>query len=189
MLLTLKQEAFALNLFKGMSQRDAYIAAGYSTKNAPATIDSNASRMASNSKIITRYNELTQATECKDIADVKERKKILTEIARARVGDYIDGDGELDLSNNPNLKSAGLQSIRVTEIGKDILVKRKTIALHNPINAIAELNKMEHVYTEGGTTNNDNRVLNIIVTDKGVADLIRRVSERTGKLVEDNQDI
>ena len=39
--LTPKQERFALNLFKGLSQREAYIQAGYSSKQLPSTLDRN----------------------------------------------------------------------------------------------------------------------------------------------------
>ena len=57
--LTTKQEKFVQNLVAGMTQRQAYIKAGYSTKgHSDITIDSNASRLFANNKVLTRYKEL-----------------------------------------------------------------------------------------------------------------------------------
>ncbi|PTG39172.1 terminase [Staphylococcus chromogenes] len=59
--LTHKQEQFVLGLIEGKSQRKAYIDAGYSTKNkSEAYIDMQASRMAKNDKVMSRYEELRQ---------------------------------------------------------------------------------------------------------------------------------
>lgn len=59
--LTPKQEKFVLGLIEGKSQRKAYIDAGYSTKNkGEAYIDMQASRMAKNDKVMSRYEELRQ---------------------------------------------------------------------------------------------------------------------------------
>lgn len=59
MKLTQLQENFVQHLASGLSQRQAYIKAGYSTENmSEATIDSNASRLLKNSKVIARYREL-----------------------------------------------------------------------------------------------------------------------------------
>ncbi len=81
-MLTQKQETFCLNLFKGMSQREAWIQAGYSSKYSPAVIDVNACRMANTNKIKLRLGELNQKTEDKSVATVLERKQKLTEIIR-----------------------------------------------------------------------------------------------------------
>ncbi|EOA9720427.1 terminase small subunit [Staphylococcus aureus] len=59
--LTPKQEKFVLGLIEGKSQRKAYIDAGYSTKGkSEKDIDVLASRVAKNSKVCTRYEELRQ---------------------------------------------------------------------------------------------------------------------------------
>ncbi|HDH0876584.1 TPA: terminase small subunit [Staphylococcus aureus] len=59
--LTPKQEKFVLGLIEGKSQRKAYIDAGYSTKNkGEAYIDMQASRIAKNDKVMSRYEELRQ---------------------------------------------------------------------------------------------------------------------------------
>lgn len=61
MRLTPKQEKFVQALISGLSQRKAYIKAGYSTKNMTnKTIDETASRLFKNRKVYTRYNELLE---------------------------------------------------------------------------------------------------------------------------------
>lgn len=81
-MLTQKQETFVLNLFKGMTQREAWIQAGYSSNYAPAIIDSNACALANSSKIKARYNELNKKTEGDTVATVVERKQRLTAFMR-----------------------------------------------------------------------------------------------------------
>ena len=83
--LTEKQERFCLNLFSGMSQREAYIQAGYSSDALPATIDTKASILSSTAKISERLAELRQAAQDETIANVLERKQRLTEIVRENV--------------------------------------------------------------------------------------------------------
>lgn len=82
MKLTYKQEQFVQNRLKGMTQRDAYINAGYSNNKLPAIIDTNASILANSTKILLRVAELNEATESKLVADVKERKQRLTVFIR-----------------------------------------------------------------------------------------------------------
>lgn len=57
--ITGKQGKFIQELIKGKSQREAYkIAYPKSLKWADNTIDANACRLMSNSKVLARYNEL-----------------------------------------------------------------------------------------------------------------------------------
>ncbi len=53
--LTQKQEAFTLNIFKGMNQRAAYVKA-YKSHSAASTIDANASRLARNVKVLAPHH-------------------------------------------------------------------------------------------------------------------------------------
>ena len=80
--LTDKQERFCLNLFSGMSQREAYIKAGYSSDALPATIDRAAFELVQSPKISTRLAELRQAAQDAAIGTVVERQQILTTIYR-----------------------------------------------------------------------------------------------------------
>jgi len=146
MKLTGKQERFVRLIFEGRPQRAAYVEAGYSAKNL-AQVDHNASVLADNSKVLSRLAELKKAAEDASVATVLERKQVLTEIVRGRFADFMTN------LTTEKLKSAALQEIRITE-GEG--GKTTTIKLHSPIQAIAELNKMEKIYSET-TINIDNR--------------------------------
>lgn len=183
--LTQKQEKFTRNLFEGMSQREAYIQAGYSTKYAPAIIDTNACILANSNKIVLRRAELNKVAEDASVGKVLERKQRLTEIFRARLTDYITCGPDRDLISvgpeSPN--TAAFQEINSrTEFDKDgagvaVITKLK---LHNPIQAIAELNKMDGTYDTPTTINQDNRQINFIVGDKAGKQLIEGVAKRLG---------
>jgi hypothetical protein len=160
-MLTGKQEKFVLNLFQGMSQREAYIKAGYSANFAPAIIDSNACRLAKSNKVLVRLTELNSKVENAAIMSVTERRERLSEIARGRLTDYqeagADGSGYINIGKeSPNTAAiAGIES--ATKFGKNgntgtLFTKVK---LHNPVNAIAELNKMDNLYN--APINIDNR--------------------------------
>ena len=188
MILTGKQEKFAFNLFMGMQQREAYISAGYSKKAATAVIDVNASKLANNNKIILRVKELHDNQHSPEIMSVEERKKRLSEIARARLTDYQESGQDGGWINigpeSPN--TAALQEIQSTtkynENGAEpTLITR--IKLHNPINAIQELNKMEGVYSDAPRVNIDNRQVHIEVYDQETK------KELTEYLNENHEDI
>ncbi|GAG08479.1 unnamed protein product, partial [marine sediment metagenome] len=117
--------------------------------------------------------------------DVTERKERLSEIARARLTDYVTCGPDRDLVNvgpdSPN--TAALQEITSrTEIDKDgagaaVVTKVK---LHNPMTAISELNKMERIYDEGMTVNIDNRKIEVIVTSDNARQLTEKIIEGVG---------
>jgi len=117
--LTNKQERFALNLFQGMSQREAYIEAGYSDNQADNSIDVNASNLANDTKILLRLDELKSKAQSAAILTVKERKETLSQQAR----------GEL-------------KDVEIKDYGDKIITKTRT---YNPTRAIAELNRMEGI--------------------------------------------
>lgn len=77
-----KQETFAQNLAKGMSQRQAYLAAFPSAKNwKPETVDNKAYKLANSDEILARCNELKEASACNAILDRQERMIILSNFA------------------------------------------------------------------------------------------------------------
>lgn len=180
--LTQKQENFVNNLFQDMTQREAWIKAGYSSNYSMSVLDSNACRLANTSKIQARLEELRQATKSALIADEIERKEILSEIARGRLTDYITCGPDRDLisvgSESPNT-AAFQEIISRTEYdkdGADVAVVTK-LKLHNPIQAIDVLNKMEKIYeAEKGTTIN-NQIVNINVMSVKGKDLTERLIE------------
>ena len=170
--LTIRQERYAQNVFLGMEQAEAYRLAGYKTdKMALNTLYADSSRLASSAKVKQRLTQLRQAAEDATVATVLERKQVLTEIVRGR---FIDFMTKL---TPEKLRSAALQEIRITEIGKEIPVKSTTIRLHSSIQAIAELNKMEKLYAEGPTVNIDNRKVEILVVSDTAREATRRITE------------
>jgi len=77
--LTIKQEKYAQNLFTGMSQREAYKAA-YNTDNmSDKSVDEEACRLASDLKIASRIEELTEELRLRNMVTVE---RILAEYAK-----------------------------------------------------------------------------------------------------------
>lgn len=161
--LTPKQERFCLNLFQGMSQRVAYIDAGYSAKRSMAAIDVDACRLAEKPKIVLRLAELQQAAQDKSVATVLERKQILTKVIRA------------DLAK-PDSTIASEIEVIVGDEGQTHVTKVK---YPNRITAISELNKMEKVYSDSGEGNTNNQyniiILNSVDDKDGCQQRINRV--------------
>ena len=158
MKLTQKQENFTLNLFQGMSQREAYVQAGYSDKGLPNAIDVHASELAKNSKVIVRLSQLREKAESDKIMTVKERKERLSEISRGRLTDYQESGQDGGWINigpeSPNTAALSeiVSTTKYDENGASpTLISR--VKLHNPVTAIAELNKMEKVYNDGTIVN------------------------------------
>ena len=167
--LTPKQERFALNIFEGMSQREAYIQAGYSSKQAFSTIDRNAFELARTNKIVARLEELYQEIKSEKVMLKQERLEVLSEIARGRFAEFTS-DGEITLDDD-NLKSAALAEIKETNWrgGKGGRAESKTtsIKLRDPISAIDLLNKMDKIYSENSLRVDVNVVF---VVGRGYAD-------------------
>ena len=185
MKLTQKQENFTLNLFQGMSQREAYVQAGYSDKGLPNAIDVHASELAKNSKVMVRLRELQDKAESDKVMSVTERKERLSEIARARLTDYQESGQDGGWINigpeSPN--TAALSEITSTtkydENGASPTLITK-VKLHNPVVAIAELNKMEKVYNDGNTVNVDNRQIMVTVASEKAKELTEAIVSGEG---------
>ena len=72
-MLTKKQEDFTQNLFKGLTQRESWIQAGYSSNYDIAVVDTNASMLANSNKVKIRLQELN-APIIERIQSTKEYK-------------------------------------------------------------------------------------------------------------------
>ena len=141
--LTQKQKTFCLKYFELRNATEAALAAGYSSRNARRIGSENLTKL----DIKQRIDELNQKVEDDLVMNVLERKQRLSEIARARLTDYVTCGPDRDLISvgpeSPN--TAALQEITSrTEYDKDgagaaVITKLK---LHNPITAIDLLNKM-----------------------------------------------
>lgn len=98
MSLTDKQEAFVQALARGLSQREAYYEAYPKSKRwSETTADANACRLAKNSKVIARLNELTSkvraSAEQKCIVTTDQVLQQLAEIGLADMRDLFDDEG------------------------------------------------------------------------------------------------
>jgi len=79
-MLSARQEQFAINIFKGMTQRDAYMDA-YHPKSTLAVVDVNASQLLRSPKISNRLKELMGKVTTEAVSTVQERKEKLSQIA------------------------------------------------------------------------------------------------------------
>lgn len=181
-----RHEKFALNLFEGMTQRDAALEAGYK----PSRVDVTASELVRNSKIFNRILELQKKAESDAIMTVRERKERLSEIARARLTDYITCGPDRDLISvgpeSPN--TAALQEIiSRTEFDKDgagVAVVTK-LKLHDPVKAIAEHNKMDGIYPIKTESLHE---VQVVVDAKGkLIGILSRLAIRAGEAESDRE--
>lgn len=75
--LTIKQEAFALNVAQGSSQADAYRTAYLPREMKPSTLWAEASRLASHPKVSARIEELKQEAERMRQAAAMDREEAI----------------------------------------------------------------------------------------------------------------
>lgn len=160
--LTKKEEQFALGIFEGLTHREAWKRAGYSTRYPIAHIDRDASLIANKPKILQRIEELRKRAEDASVMNVLERKQKLSIIARADLTEFqtAGADGSWVDIGPENPSSGALQEITSrTEYdnngaGAAVITK---IKLHDPLKAIDLLNKMDKLYSDGAQINIDNR--------------------------------
>lgn len=140
-----KQERFCLEYFKSGNAAASAVLAGYSVRSIRAI----ASTLLTKINIQKRLEELRKKAEADSIMTVVERKQRLSEIARAKVPDFVDEDG---IKVDKVSRNVGA----VAEVTTRTKLYRKTgeavnitnFKLHSPIQAINELNKMEGIYSE-----------------------------------------
>ena len=183
--LTNRQEKFAINLFSGMTNREAYKIA-YHANYAHSTIDANASRLAHSDKVLCRLEELKKQAASSKIMSVQERKERLSEIARGNLTDYqeagLDGAGYISITkNSPNTAAiASIESAtKFDESGNTGMLITK-VRLHSPIQAISELNKMEKIYSESINVNVDNRKLIVVTSSEKSKELTEAIAAGEG---------
>ena len=128
--LTPKQERFVQNVFKGMSQREAYKDAYKTKRMSDNAIDREACVMMKSPKISQRYQQLVDKLEKKTIMTAEERMEWLSKV--------ITGDiKEVEIYKETNLET-GKDEIREKEIPSQLSTKLK---------AMDTLNKMTGEYT------------------------------------------
>ena len=95
-----RHEKFAQCIANGLSQRKAYRAAfPNSVKWKDETVDSKASVLAKNDKVLERLRELAEETSRKAIMTATERKEWLTKIIRSQYDETKDKLKAVDLLN------------------------------------------------------------------------------------------
>jgi len=141
-----QHERFAQGVFSGLSHTKAAIEAGYS----PRTAYSQAGRLMKNVEVLSRIEALHELTAMSKVMSVRERKERLSEIARARLTDFVDIESN---TLNIDLKagnSAALQEVTVKETGGNkqtpLITTTTSVKLHDPVKSITELNKMDGAY-------------------------------------------
>jgi phage terminase small subunit len=140
--LTQKQDRFCWKYLELPSVTDAMIAAGYSPKYACQ----NSAHVLNSAVVQTRIQELKQKAEDDSVMNLLERKRRLSEIARAVIPDFVGDDGIKVTKDIPNVAA-------VEEITTRTKLYRKgsepvvitNLKLHNPIPAIDLLNKMDKI--------------------------------------------
>ena len=161
-----KQEKFCINYLRMGNATQAAIAAGYS----PKYVATNTTKLLKNTKIAQRLMELNEKVQSSAIMDVQERKERLSEIARARLTDFMElgADGSW-VNIGPETKgSAAIQEIHSrTEYDKDGNAPTiyTSVKLHDAMKAIDLLNKMDKIYAEGLQVNIDNRKIVVVYDD------------------------
>lgn len=98
-MLTAKQEQFAQNIIKGMSQADAYRSAYDTKRMSDKTVHENASRLANNSKVTARLVELRDELASESIMTAQKRLEWLTELVNSDTETTGDKLKAIDIMN------------------------------------------------------------------------------------------
>lgn len=98
-MLTAKQEQFAQNIIKGMTQADAYRSAYSTKKMADKTVHENASRLANDSKVKARIDELRGQLAAENVMTAKKRLEWLTGVILDEEGCTGDKLRAIDIMN------------------------------------------------------------------------------------------
>lgn len=177
MRLTQKQRGFTLDIIKEVPPGQAYMV-HYKVKTM-AVADACASRLLKNARIRDYLKELQLKMESDAIANPIERRKILSEIARASIPDYIEEGGIKIDKQSPNTRAIAEIETR-SRMGKQGAVSITKFKLHSPTPAIDLLNKMDRIYEAEGGGLIDNRVINIYVNSEEAKKLTEAILSGKG---------
>ena len=153
-------EAFCQAAFTGENNGEqSAIIAHYSPNSARVQ----ASQLLTIPNIRARIAGLKLSVQSQNIGTEIERQERLTEIWRARLTDFVDSDGNIDLTG-PN--NAALQEVTITNWrgGKDDRSESQTkkVKLHSPMIAIQEHNKMDGAYKPQGINLTGNVTITVV---------------------------
>jgi len=178
-----RHEIFTQNWFSGETKEKSAIIAKYEPKWATSI----GSKLSINPKIVARYNELQEAAASSKVMNRQEMLEAHTEIARGRVGHFLDDNNRI--KQDSNLSSAAIQEFDTSEVkigrGKHAVLATITkLKLHDPVRSMQEIAKLQgHYPKEGaGIGNQENRVINFIVSDPK---LIEGISKRLADAIQE----
>ena len=134
-MLTQKQENFALNIYKGMTQREAWTQAGYSTNYAPELVDVHACNLAALDKVKLRLEELRQPTANAAIATVEERRERLSVFVRENI------NGQYGVTRHSNIQAVA----ELNKMGGDYAPEKHRIELDLPVNILYKLKEIKAI--------------------------------------------
>jgi len=162
--LTERQESFCIKYFELNNATEAAKQAGY----APNSAGANAGVLLKKPHIQARLQELRKQLDGANkllvdatIMSVQERQQRLSEIARARLTDFMElgQDGSWVNIGPETGQTAAIQEIHSrTEYDKDGSkpTVHTSVKLHDPMKAIDLLNKMDKIYSEQSPGNTYN---------------------------------
>ena len=140
-----RHESFCLHYMSTMNGSQSALAAGYSARN-PKNAHIIAWTLLRRKDVQARLKELAEATTDEAIMTLVQQKIVLSEIGRARLSDYQDEHGVIrPLEGNvPNPAAIESVEYRWNPIKKEAYPWR--IKLRDPVDAIAELCKLDNSY-------------------------------------------
>jgi len=179
--LTQKQETFCVKYFELGNASEAARLANYSPKTARAIGSENLLKP----DIQLRIQELRQAVEDASVMNVRERQQRLTEIARAKLTDFMElgMDGSWVNLGEETPHGGAIQEIHSTtkydENGANPTV-HTSVKLHDPMKAIDLLNRMDKIYTDG-LQYVDNRKIEIYDAKGKLTGIINSIASKIGE--------
>ncbi len=179
--LTPGEQAFCLNYFENRSPSLASIKAGY----PEGVAKQSGQAILKRPRVKAYLKKLWEQAESPIVMMVRERKERLSQIGRGMVGDCLDESGQIDLEAIRNMPAVKEVTIDEYTVGTKDPVQHRTIKvkLLNPVESIAELNKMEKLYRTNEQQWPQNVTNNYYLTDGSVLEKIGRIGDRTQKQI------
>jgi len=174
------EEAFCLHYAKTRNGIQSAIVAG-SKANTPQQVAIN---MLKKPRVQARIKELWEKAESDVVMRVLERKEVLSEIGRSVLSDFIDENGQIIIENLKGHAAVKEVIVEQWRDGHDKEAQTRSIKIkvHNPIEAIHELNAMEVKMKPGGDKLiNPTWIVNVM--DRETAEEVAKLGLRTAPML------
>lgn len=142
-----KQRQFTLEAFRTNEPAEAYLTV-YKAK-SKAVASACATRLLKNVNVRSYLAELRQKIEDKAVVEVRERRTILSQIARATILDFKDGRRTVVNEQSANVSAVMEHDTSEIVLGRGeeaVAVEIVKLKLRDPMTAIDLLNKMDKLY-------------------------------------------